>query len=105
MPPEVALEEQERWLREVQEAVVLRDSALRTGRAYEGSAFNMLVVTNFPHHYGRRGEPDPGKHVLVIIPDRPQRSLTAASVIAEIEMAIRQYGTIPQSFKDGNPQV
>jgi hypothetical protein len=103
MPPEIALEEQERWLGEVQEAVVLSDPALRNAAFYKGSGFNMLAVTNFPHHYGRRGEPDPGKHVLVIIPDRPQRSVNAVSVVEEIEQAIRQYGTIPQSFEDESP--
>jgi hypothetical protein len=98
MPPEIAVEEQGKWLMEVQETVMRTDRVVVAAGPDAGSIFNMLILTNFPHHYGRPGEPDPGKHALVTIPSAAKYALAAPRVLVEIERAVRQYGHVPQSF-------
>lgn len=78
------------WFKEIQETVN------RLGGSLEGKAhFNLLVLTNYPHHYGKEGKPNPP---MLVIPKSPRILFGSPEVIQEIEKAVLQYGNIPRDF-------
>lgn len=60
--------------------------------------FSLLIVTNYPHHYGLSAERDPPKLNYVMEPDLPVVPIRQQQVVEDIVGALRQYGTIPNEF-------
>jgi len=63
--------------------------------------FNLVVVTNHPHHYGRDEEHDPAKDVLCIYSPRPIIKAKYPQTIFSIFDAAMKYGRVPNSFPKG----
>jgi hypothetical protein len=99
MPPAIAFEEQEKWLAEVGELLPRVAHGFGQDGIFRGVPYSLLVITNFPHDYGERGRPDPGKLGFI---SRPQPALfpIRPELTQIIEVAVRQYGSVPQSFPE-----
>ena len=63
--------------------------------------FNLVVVTNHPHHYGSDEEHDPVKDVLSILSSRPKIKADHPQVIVSINDAAMKYGRVPNFFPEG----
>jgi hypothetical protein len=62
--------------------------------------FNLVVITNHPHHYGEEGEPDPAKDTLCIFSPRPAIAAQHPNTILAIYDAAMKYGHIPNFFPE-----
>ena len=60
--------------------------------------FNLLVLTNHPHHYGRPDEPDPRRDVFAIIPRQSEMVPQYPGAIKVIFDEALAYGKLPQFF-------
>ena len=60
--------------------------------------FNLVVITNHPHHYGEEGEPDPAKDTLCILSPRPTIAAKHPNTILGIYDAAMKYGHVPNFF-------
>jgi len=60
--------------------------------------FNLVVITNHPHHYGEEGEPDPAKDTLCIFSPRPTMVVQYPDTILGIYDAAMKYGRVPNFF-------
>ncbi len=98
MPPKYVRESRDEWLADVHRAVELADRGLGESGAEQGSAFNLLVVTNVPHHYGEPGGNLPDPVFYRLVPARPGRPVAHPDVFLEIERALSQSYAIPQEF-------
>lgn len=93
LPTEFANLEKQPWINEIH--ADLNNLALESGGILP---FNMLIFTNFPHHYGDPGKPNPMKHTYVVEAVRPKLSSIYPEVMKSIEQAVLQYGNIPNEF-------
>ena len=94
MPPSYARENREQWVADVHSAVELADPDAPT----HGSAFNLLLVTNVPHHYGRQGGNLPDPVYYRMIPVKARRPVNDPTVFGEIERSLSQSHNIPSEF-------
>ncbi|MCK4445751.1 MAG: hypothetical protein KAW56_01575 [Candidatus Marinimicrobia bacterium] len=62
--------------------------------------FNMILYTNFPYHYGDKIEKYPEDHLSVAISQKPLYPLKNISIIQDIQIAIKNYGQIPNQFQE-----
>lgn len=62
--------------------------------------FDLLVFSNIPHHYGMAGSTDPVKLFYMYEPVSPRASGVRREIIDAIEIATKQYGTIPNEFPE-----
>jgi hypothetical protein len=101
MPPQIAIGEQERWLRDVADSLgeVARRSFDDSG-SFTGVPFSALFITNSPHDYAGPGESDPPRIGFLSQPLDPVRRLAHPQVLRDIESAVTQYGNTPQDFPD-----
>lgn len=97
MAPDVSLKTTG-WLPEVNDMLVRVAHGFGDTGVFEGTPLTALLVTNFPHDYGLRGERDPGKVLFVSEPTHAKRKLSDPSVMASVTLAVRQYGHMPSDF-------
>jgi hypothetical protein len=62
--------------------------------------FNLVVITNHPHHYGEEGEPDPAKDTLCVFSPRPTIVAQHPNTILAIYDAAMKYGHVPNFFPE-----
>lgn len=68
-------------------------------KAEDGSLpYNLILITNHPHHYGGEDENDPGKRQMSVVSTKPKISLPNQQYISDIMEAASQYGRIPNEF-------
>lgn len=60
--------------------------------------FGLVVITNYPHHYGDFGAPDPPRLNYISQPGNADGPLVDTQIVDAIERSIRQYGNIPNFF-------
>ena len=60
--------------------------------------FNLLVLTNHPHHYGESDEPDPRRDRAAILATNPEIYPKFPQTLVNIFDAANQYGRVPQFF-------
>jgi hypothetical protein len=98
MPPEIAeLPGPFNWQREVDQTV------LRVNRASDktGSPFNLILITNFPDHYGSPGSPLPSYLCKPYRTQNPKFPLPFSVALDAIERSIHQFGNVPQDLQTG----
>ncbi len=100
MPPEIATEEQEMWIQEARQMLSRVGHGYNQVGVFEGVPLTAMVLTNFPHDYGARGTPDPGKYAFLSFPDWPKFPFEHSGTLATIERAVTQYGSVPSDFPD-----
>lgn len=98
MPPEIAANDQEVWLSEVSQSIASVGHGYSTAGVFEGGPFNLLVLTNWPDHYGAPGDSLPEGLGFTTEPLNPAVRIKDRSIIQEIERAVSQYGIIPKEF-------
>ncbi len=96
MPPSYARDNREQWVSDVHRAVELADPDALT----RGSAFNLMVVTNVPHHYGRQGGNLPDPVFYRMIPAAAHRKVNDAGTLEDIERSLSQSYAIPSEFPE-----
>jgi len=64
--------------------------------------YNMLVFTNYCHHYGKDNETDPPKITLAVISQKPEIISRNPQHLLELRKATLQYGHIPNEFQEIN---
>ena len=103
LPPEVTSPLAPRqWYEEVGQTVANADSGMTKGRIFVGSTFNLVAITNNPHHYGEPGKAMPAQGTGYFLkPNTVAVPLEHPEVIGEIETALKIYGNIPAEFPDG----
>ncbi|MHB0961121.1 MAG: YecA family protein [Pirellulaceae bacterium] len=96
LPPERICPSHEEWLPEI------RTEIERLSRDAGGLwPFALAVVTNYPHHYGQFGRPDPVGMTYILEPEGSIRNpLQHPDIANRFEHSLRQYGTIPNHFPD-----
>ncbi len=62
--------------------------------------FNLLVLTNHPHHYGELDEPDPRRDRAAMLAIKPEIIPKSLKALTDIYDAVSIYGNIPQNFPD-----
>ena len=71
----------------------------RIRQAHGGqNPYSMLAFTNIPHHYVAPHEPDPPKHVHVVMTGPPGTNRRKA--LDALYDAVPLYGNIPSEFPD-----
>jgi len=60
--------------------------------------FNLLVFTNFPHHYGGENEPAPPTNVSGILPTKAEIPIKYPNVLLDLYNSARDYGKVPIDF-------
>lgn len=64
----------------------------------EPKPYNLILITNHPHQYGREDEPDPEKDILPVLAQYPKIHAKHPETILGICDAALQYGNIPSEF-------
>ena len=82
------------WVKEVMNALVARADKQHRGK----DPFNMVIITNHPHHYGSSDEPDPKKHLLAMFAEDPVVPIAHPEALQLLFEAAEKYGHIPQQF-------
>jgi hypothetical protein len=98
MPPDFAEQKRDEWIADVHRAAEHVDHGWGDLGIRVGSAFNFLVVTNIPHHYGVPGATVPEAVFYRLIPANPQMPLKDSSVLLDIERSVDQSHTVPMEF-------
>lgn len=62
--------------------------------------FNLVVLTNHPHHYGSDESPDPDKIYSLIYSLNPKHIISSKKSFDKIVNATLQYGIVPNNFDD-----
>ncbi len=62
--------------------------------------FNLVVLTNHPHHYGRDDEPVPEKIHSLMYSLNPKHIINDKDLFNKLVYATLQFGTIPNNFDD-----
>ena len=62
--------------------------------------FNLVVLTNHPHHYGRDDFPDPNKMYSLVYSLNPEHIITNKKSFDKVVHATLQYGIVPNNFDD-----
>ena len=96
MPPEYAKTKREEWVDHVNKAALLADPEAHT----RGSAFNFLVVTNTPNHYGRVGGNVPDPVFYSLLTERSRRPVGEPAVFKAIQRSLSQSYAIPSEFPE-----
>ena len=60
--------------------------------------YNLIVLTNHPHHYGKEEEMDPKKHIMSFLSQVPATQVTDASAVLSLYSAAELYGNIPKEL-------
>jgi len=60
--------------------------------------YNLVVLSNHPHHYAKEEEADPRKHLLSIMSRIPIKQVTKIEAIVDIHEAANKYGNIPNEL-------
>ena len=98
MPPEIAWQEQETWLREVSQSIISVGHGYSELGVFEGGPFNALILTNWPDHYGLPGESLPAGIGYISEAMNPAIVVNDRTAYHDIERAVKQYGVIPTEF-------
>lgn len=62
--------------------------------------FNLLVLTNHPHHYGESDKPDPRRDRAAMVSINPQIIPKYLKALTDIYDAAETYGSVPQNFPE-----
>lgn len=82
------------WVMEVLGSLVERAERHHGGK----DPFNIVIITNHPHHYGSPDEPDPKRHCIAMIAKDPLVPIAHPAVLNLLFDASNKYGNIPQFF-------
>jgi hypothetical protein len=66
-----------------------------------GSPFNLVLVTNFPDHYGAPGSPPPAYLCKPFRSKFPKNPMPFPSMLDAIQRAVHQFGNVPQDLQSG----
>jgi hypothetical protein len=80
------------WIQELQRG--LNDPAP------EGHPYNLLMFTNYPHHYGAEAAPNPGPAYAAVVSLRPRTLIEHPQALTALCEAVEQYGRIPNWFEE-----
>jgi hypothetical protein len=97
MPPEKASLQETEWVAEIDASIARCAHEYDDAGVRVGTPYSVLFVTNFPHDYGERGQPDPPPVALTHLPPKPQVPLDGR-VLHDLQVALNQYGNIPAEF-------
>jgi hypothetical protein len=100
MPPERICPSNEQWLNDVR-----ADIGRFISRFADGCPFSLIIATNLPHHYGEFAKPDPLRMAYICEPPAAERRLNNPQLLRDIELAIRQYGNVPNFFPSHESQI
>jgi hypothetical protein len=64
--------------------------------------FNLLVFTNFPHHYNKGDEPAPPTNVVGILPTKAKIPVEYPQVLLDLYNLAKVYGKVPIEFPKQN---
>lgn len=95
LPPTPGQVFEKPWFQEIIQAISLKDDEYPAKHPYA-----MLVFTNVPHHYGEAGELDPARDILLVVSQAPSFPIMNPKVLEDIDVAVHQYGSIPNWFPD-----
>lgn len=62
--------------------------------------FNLVVLTNHPHHYGKNDAPTPDKIHSLMYSLNPKHTIPDKGLFNKLVYASLQFGTIPNNFED-----
>ncbi len=62
--------------------------------------FNLVVLTNHPHHYGKDDSPDPEKMYSLVYSLNPKHIITNKKSFDKVVNATLQYGIVPNNFDE-----
>ena len=69
------------------------------GRGADGrDEFNVLLLTNHPHHYGSPNSPYPPNDLTTVIARHPRFALSQPGILSDLHRSAEQYGNIPNDF-------
>lgn len=68
----------------------------------QADEFNLLVFTNFPHHYSEKDEPAPPTNVAGILPTKAKLPVKYPRALLDLYDAARVYGKVPIEFPKQN---
>lgn len=92
-PPVAGKLFEKKWMKDVMDSNALKDSK-ENGR----ELFNVIVFTNYPHHYGSETEPDPERDFLACFSPVPLVRARYPRAINQLVYAVQQYGHVPHEF-------
>lgn len=61
---------------------------------------NLIIITNFPHHYCEIDKPDPRKDFAISPTTNALNPLDYPQIIDDVRCSLHQYGNIPNEFED-----
>lgn len=91
-PTEVSDVQQVPWVQELQGE--LKDAPP------EGHRYNLLMFTNYPHHYGAEAAPNPAPSYAFAVSLRPRTPVEHPQTLNALLEAVEQYGRIPNWFEE-----
>jgi hypothetical protein len=91
-PSEVTDIREVEWIQELQRD--LRDAPPG------GHPYNLLMFTNYPHHYGVEAAPNPGPGYAAALSLNPQTPIQHPEALTALCEAVEQYGKIPNWFEE-----
>ncbi len=62
--------------------------------------FNLVVMTNHPHHYGDDNSPDPDRIYSLVYSTNPKNIIKDKKSFDKVIIAALQYGNVPNNFDD-----
>jgi hypothetical protein len=76
-------------------------STIRRFYDFGGKApFNLVIVTNLPHHYGGEYDLDPEKSILAVVPPLAEYPMSNPEIAEILVRATSQYGNLPNTLSD-----
>jgi hypothetical protein len=66
----------------------------------DGHQYNLLMFTNYPHHYGAEAAPNPGPGYAAAVSLRPRTPVEHPQALSALLAAVEQYGRIPNWFEE-----
>ena len=65
-----------------------------------GHPYNLLMFTNYPHHYGAEATPNPGPSYAWALSQSPRTPVQHPKALTALCEAVEQYGRIPNWFEE-----
>jgi SEC-C motif-containing protein len=91
-PTEVSDIREVPWIQELQRE--LKDAPP------EGHPYNVLMFTNYPHHYGAEAAPNPGPGYVTVLSLKPRMPVQHPKALTALCEAAETYGRVPNWFEE-----
>jgi len=72
---------------------------------YDREPFNIIIVSNHPHHYNTTNSPDTPSEMFSVISKKPKIPCTNNSILEAIHDAANTYGRVPNLFEEVRVQA